>query len=60
LVAGIQVNVGVLHQNPPESSPMGTDFDYAKAFEQPRPRRPLMKDLARPDDATSQDWWPAD
>jgi len=53
-----QVNVGVLHQNTPESNPMGRDFDYAKAFEGldldavVADLRALMTD--------SQDWWPAD
>ncbi|HRP10319.1 MAG TPA: catalase/peroxidase HPI [Terricaulis sp.] len=53
-----QVNVAVLHQNTPESDPMGKDFDYAKAFDALdldaviADLRALMTD--------SQDWWPAD
>jgi catalase-peroxidase len=53
-----QVNVGVLHQNTPESDPMGPTFDYAKEFESldldavTADLRALMTD--------SQEWWPAD
>jgi catalase-peroxidase len=28
-----QVNIGVLHQNTPDSDPMGPGFNYTKAFE---------------------------
>jgi catalase-peroxidase len=53
-----QVNVGVLHQNTPESDPMGQAFDYAKEFES-LDLDALVKDLhALMTD--SQDWWPAD
>jgi catalase-peroxidase len=27
-----QLNLSVLHQNPPAGDPMGADFDYAAAF----------------------------
>ncbi|MCB0325346.1 MAG: hypothetical protein KDD69_17305, partial [Bdellovibrionales bacterium] len=53
-----QLNLKILHQNPPASSPMGEDFDYAKEFATldlaavKRDICALMTD--------SQDWWPAD
>ncbi len=53
-----QLDVGVLHQNPPNGDPMDPDFDYAKEFQN--------LDLAAVKaDITSlltdsQDWWPAD
>ena len=53
-----QLNLKVLHPNPPAGDPMGEDFDYAKEF--------ATLDLAavKADLAAlmtdSQDWWPAD
>jgi len=53
-----QLDLSVLHQNPPAGDPMGTGFDYAAEFK--------TLDLAAVSadiDAvmtTSQDWWPAD
>ena len=53
-----QLNLKMLHQNPPTSNPLGEDFNYAEAF--------LTLDLdALRDDVfkvmtTSQEWWPAD
>lgn len=53
-----QLNISVLHQNTPDSNPMGESFDYAKEFESLdldaviADLRALMTD--------SQDWWPAD
>ena len=53
-----QVNLHILHQNPPAGNPLGTDFDYAAEFAKldlgavKRDLRTLM--------TTSQDWWPAD
>jgi catalase-peroxidase len=53
-----QLNLAILHQHPPVSSPMDADFDYAAAFKQldfvalKRDLATLMTD--------SQDWWPAD
>ena len=53
-----QLNLKVLHPNPPAGDPMGEDFDYAKEF--------ASLDLAavKADLAAlmtdSQDWWPAD
>jgi len=53
-----QVNVSVLHQNTPESDPMGAAFDYAKAFDS-LDLDAVVKDL-RALMTDSQDWWPAD
>ena len=53
-----QLNVSVLHQNPPQADPMGSDFDYAAAFESldlPAVKRDIETVMT-----TSQDWWPAD
>ncbi len=53
-----QLNLKVLHQNTPASSPMGVAFDYAAAFK--------ALDLAAVKDdlhalmTDSQVWWPAD
>jgi catalase-peroxidase len=53
-----QLHLEILHQNSPESSPMGTDFNYAEAFKSldlaavKQDLTALMTD--------SQDWWPAD
>ncbi len=53
-----QLNLKILHQNTPESDPMGPDFSYAEAFEG-LDMDALKKDLhALMTD--SQDWWPAD
>ena len=53
-----QLDLTVLHQNPPAVDPMGAEFDYAEAF------ATLDLDALKRDiDAvmtTSQDWWPAD
>jgi catalase-peroxidase len=53
-----QLNVGVLHQNTPESNPMGEAFDYNKEFDS-LDLNAVIKDLhALMTD--SQAWWPAD
>jgi catalase-peroxidase len=53
-----QLNVGVLHQNTPQSNPMGEAFDYAKEFDS-LDLNAVIKDLhALMTD--SQEWWPAD
>jgi len=53
-----QLNLSILHQHQPVSSPMGADFDYHQEF-QKLDFLALKKDLA--DLMTqSQDWWPAD
>ena len=53
-----QLNLKVLHQNPPAGDPMGENFDYAKAF------KTIDLDALKKDImalmTTSQDWWPAD
>ena len=53
-----QLNLRILHQNPPAGDPMGEEFDYAEEFKS-LDYEALKKDLA--DLMTdSQDWWPAD
>ncbi|MFN0184248.1 MAG: peroxidase family protein, partial [Aquabacterium sp.] len=53
-----QLNLGILHQDAPRSSPMEPGFDYAGAFDTLdldaviADLKALMTD--------SQDWWPAD
>jgi catalase-peroxidase len=53
-----QVNLHVLHQHGAQSSPLGHDFDYTKAF------KTLDLDALKRDVfavmKTSQEWWPAD
>ncbi|AKJ09239.1 hydroperoxidase [Streptomyces incarnatus] len=53
-----QLDLQVLHQHSPRSSPMDADFDYAKEF------ATLDVDALKRDVfevmTTSQDWWPAD
>ncbi len=52
------LNLRILHQNLPESSPMDPEFDYARAFESLDLR--AVKEDIRKVLTTSQDWWPAD
>ncbi len=53
-----QLDISVLHQNTPDSNPMGADFDYAKEFDS-LDLDAVVKDLhALMTD--SQEWWPAD
>ena len=52
------LNLGILHQHAPASSPLGPDFDYAEAFKQ-LDYHALKADLARLM-TDSQEWWPAD
>jgi catalase-peroxidase len=53
-----QLNLKILHQNPPTLNPYGKDFNYAKEFKSldldavKKDIFALMKD--------SQEWWPAD
>ena len=53
-----QLDLSVLHQNPPMGDPMGAGFDYAEEF------KTLDLDALKRDIeavmTTSQDWWPAD
>ena len=53
-----QLNLKVLHQNPPAGDPMGEDFNYAEAF------KTIDLDALKEDIfkvmTTSQEWWPAD
>ncbi len=53
-----QINVGVLHQHPPASNPLGEKFDYAKEFDS-LDLDALVKDLTALM-TDSQPWWPAD
>ncbi|MEP7181457.1 MAG: peroxidase family protein, partial [Betaproteobacteria bacterium] len=53
-----QLNLKILHQNSPQSNPMGEAFNYAEAFRK-LDLKALKQDLyALMTD--SQDWWPAD
>jgi catalase-peroxidase len=52
------LNLRILHQSHPDSSPFGPDFDYREAFSELD-----VDELTRDVDALmtdSQDWWPAD
>jgi catalase-peroxidase len=53
-----QLDLSILHQNPPAGDPMGDDFDYAEAF------KGLDLKVVKADIfalmTTSQAWWPAD
>ena len=53
-----QLNLKILHQNPPESNPMGEDFNYAAAFNTVDLAE-LQRDIEKVM-TTSQEWWPAD
>ncbi|WP_342131344.1 catalase/peroxidase HPI [Hydrogenophaga sp. OTU3427] len=53
-----QLNLSILHQHQPVSSPMDPDFDYAEAFKK-LDYAALKKDMAALM-TQSQDWWPAD
>jgi len=53
-----QLNLAILHQHQPASSPMDPDFDYAEAFKK-LDFAALKSDMAGLMTA-SQDWWPAD
>ena len=53
-----QLNLRVLHQNPPAGNPMGGNFNYAKEFKK-LDLKAVKNDLfALMTD--SQEWWPAD
>ena len=53
-----QLNLKVLHQNPPALDPNGGTFDYAQAFKS-LDLEAVKKDLTALM-TDSQDWWPAD
>jgi catalase-peroxidase len=53
-----QLNLKVLHQNPPTRDPMGAEFNYAEEFKS-LDLEALKKDIEQVM-TTSQDWWPAD
>jgi catalase-peroxidase len=53
-----QLNLNVLHRNPPQGDPMGVEFDYAAEFTS-LDLDALKKDIEQVM-TTSQDWWPAD
>jgi catalase-peroxidase len=53
-----QLNLRILHQNPPVGDPMGEAFNYAEEFKTVD-LVALKKDIEAVM-TTSQDWWPAD
>ena len=53
-----QLNLKVLHQNTPQSDPMGEDFNYAEEFA--KVDLDALKQDIEEVMTTSQDWWPAD
>ena len=53
-----QLNLKILHQNTPQSNPMGEAYSYAEAFKS-LDLDALKKDLYNLMN-DSQDWWPAD
>ena len=53
-----QLNLKMLHQNPPTSNPLGADFNYAEAF-RTIDLAELQRDIEKVM-TTSQEWWPAD
>jgi catalase-peroxidase len=53
-----QLNLRVLHQNPPKGDPMGADFNYAQEF-RTLDLDAVIKDIEQVM-TTSQPWWPAD
>jgi catalase-peroxidase len=53
-----QLNLKILHQNPPAMNPMGGRFDYAKEFKS-LDLKAVKKDLEKLM-TDSKEWWPAD
>jgi len=53
-----QLNIRILHQNPPIGNPMSKGFDYRDDFQR-LDLREIKKDLTALM-TDSQDWWPAD
>jgi catalase-peroxidase len=52
------LNLQILHQNSPQSNPLGKEFNYAEEFKK-LDLGALKKDVEAVM-TTSQDWWPAD
>ena len=52
------LDLKILHQNPPQSDPLGEGFNYAEAFNS-LDLKAVKQDLFALM-TTSQDWWPAD
>ncbi|MCB1453530.1 MAG: catalase-peroxidase, partial [Rhizobiaceae bacterium] len=53
-----QLNLGILHQNPPAGNPMEGTFNYAEEFKK-LDLNEVKADIAKVL-TDSQDWWPAD
>ncbi|MEY4630576.1 MAG: hypothetical protein RIQ81_696 [Pseudomonadota bacterium] len=53
-----QLNLQILHQNPPAANPMGEKFNYTEEFKR-LDLHALKKDILAAM-TNSQDWWPAD
>jgi len=53
-----QLNLKILHQNPPMMNPLGESFNYAKEFKK-LDYKALKRDLKKLM-TNSQEWWPAD
>src|SRR6186713_864781 len=53
-----QLNLQILHQNAPQTNPMGEEFNYAEEFKK-LDLSALKKDIEAVM-TTSQEWWPAD
>ena len=53
-----QLNLKILHQNPPAINPLGKEFNYAEEFKKLN-LKAIKKDLAKLM-TDSQEWWPAD
>ena len=53
-----QLNLKILHQNSPQSNPMGEDFNYAEAFN--TLDLEALKQEIEEVMTTSLEWWPAD
>jgi catalase-peroxidase len=53
-----QLDLSILHQNPPAADPMAEDFDYAEAFSS-LDLKAVKNDIFGLM-TESQDWWPAD
>ncbi|MBY0523401.1 MAG: catalase/peroxidase HPI [Gemmataceae bacterium] len=53
-----QLDLQILHQNSPQTNPMGEEFNYAEEFKK-LDLNAVKKDIEAVM-TTSQDWWPAD